>query len=80
MSEISEQLPTLITNILFANRERKKIEILETVTVIFQDKLYRYMEERYLVTDIMYLCTFDFINSVIKYADTDKVSIFLSSS
>ena len=38
------------------------------------------MEERYLVTDIMYLCTFDFINSVIKYADTDKVSILLSSS
>ena len=38
-----------------------------------QDKLYRYMEERYLVTDIMYLCTFDFLNAVTKYAETDKV-------
>ena len=43
------------------------------VLLPFQDKLYRYMEERYLVSDIMYLCTFDFINAVIKFAETDKV-------
>ena len=37
------------------------------------------MEERYLLTDIMYLCTFDFLSAVTKYADSDKVSALHSS-
>ena len=45
---------------------------------MFQDKLYRYMEERYLVSDIMYLCTYDFLNGVVKYAESDKVLILNS--
>ncbi|XP_060587658.1 uncharacterized protein LOC132743149 isoform X3 [Ruditapes philippinarum] len=37
------------------------------------DKLYRYMEERYMVKDIMFLCNHDFISGIIEYSDNDKV-------
>ncbi|XP_045189015.1 uncharacterized protein LOC123546637 isoform X2 [Mercenaria mercenaria] len=37
------------------------------------DKLYKYMEERYMVKDIMYLCNHDFISGVVEYSEQDKV-------
>jgi hypothetical protein len=50
--------------------------------ISFQDKLYRYMEERYMVKDIMFLCNHDFISGIIEYSDNDKVgnSCFVSKT
>lgn len=37
------------------------------------DKLYQYMEERYLVKDITFLCNHDFISAVVEYSEQDKI-------
>ncbi|ESO98340.1 hypothetical protein LOTGIDRAFT_159143 [Lottia gigantea] len=37
------------------------------------DILYQYMEERYLVSDIKFMATYDFLSSVIHYSSTSKM-------
>lgn len=48
--------------------------LITDISTCFQDKLYMFMEGRYLVKDIMYLCNFDFISAVVEYSDQDRVS------
>lgn len=38
-----------------------------------QDNLYNFMKWRYLLDDIMYMMTHDFLSSIIKYSGADKV-------
>lgn len=51
-----------------------------TLWFSIQDKLYRFMESRYLVKDIMFLCNFDFISAVVEYSDQDRVRLVLCIS
>ncbi|KAL3864299.1 hypothetical protein ACJMK2_005992 [Sinanodonta woodiana] len=37
------------------------------------DKLYSYMEDRYVVEDVTFLCAYDFIASLVEYADSNKI-------
>ncbi|WAR22337.1 hypothetical protein MAR_016311 [Mya arenaria] len=37
------------------------------------DKLYSFMEERYMVKDIMFLCNYDFLSALAEYSEQEKL-------
>ncbi|KAL4231540.1 hypothetical protein ACF0H5_009121 [Mactra antiquata] len=57
------------TYVIWEDDNGKEEEIHNSIN----DKLYRYMEERYLVKDIMYLCNHDFISGVVEYSDHNRL-------
>ncbi|KAH3789098.1 hypothetical protein DPMN_167267, partial [Dreissena polymorpha] len=57
------------TYVIFEDDNGKEEDMHDSI----MDKLYKFMEERYIVKDIMLLCNYDFLSAIVEYSEQDKI-------